>query len=191
MQAVLVVAGAANYQNTLINVQFWDSYDANASPVFSSAAGAVQSFTTGPIVTTGAAAYTVTLTFATPVSLTGLTGHGLAINWQSDAAGTGAFINNTNLTTALRGSGSANISIGANLNPGSGYYRNASGTTNFNYLSSDARSLTGVTNGGLVFSLTGDYAAAVPEPTSAALFLLGLLGTAGLIAHRRRGAAND
>jgi hypothetical protein len=178
MNVVLVVAGAINYQNTRINVQFWDSYNSSGASVFSNPVGGVQSFTTGPITTTGATAYLFTLTFASPLSLTGLTGHGLAINWQSDPNGTGTFANDTLLTSALRGSGSANIASGVNDNPSSGYYRNASGETDFNFPSTDARSLSGVSNGGLVFDLT-----VVPEPSALAL---GSLGLVAIVLRRRK-----
>jgi len=176
MRVVLVTAAAVNYANTAIRVQFWDNYNSGASPVFSNAIGGPQVFTTGPLSNTGATAYTFTLNFASPIPLTGLTGHGVTVNWQSDAQGLGTFVDDTNLTTGLRTTGSANIPVGVNLNPGSGYYRNASGQTDFNFQSSDSRSLSGVTNGGLLFDLT-----LVPEPCTVILTIVG-----GLIVSRRR-----
>ena len=185
MTIVLVAGAAVTYANTKINVEFWDIYDPSGASgsVFSNALG-VNAFTTGALTTTGAAALSFTLTFATPVALTGLVNHGLAVNWQSDAAGTGTFVNDTLLTEGLRTTGSANIAPGANVTPSSGYYRNASGATNFNFLTSDARTLTGVTNGGLVFTLTS--VSAVPEPASVAMWLAGLAAIGGFGAARAK-----
>jgi hypothetical protein len=154
MRIVLVSSGAVNYQNTRIRLQFWDTYNSASSPVFSNPAGEVQTFTTGPITAASATAFTFTLDFASAIPLTGLNGHGLSVNWQSDPTGNGTFTDNALLTAGLRSAGSANIVIGTNLNPASGFYRNAGGENNFNFLSSSSRSLGGVTNGGLVFDLT-------------------------------------
>jgi hypothetical protein len=178
MHITLVGAAAFNYANTLIRMQFWNNYSSGSNPVFSNPAGGAQLFTTGPMSETGATAWTFTLNFAAPIALNGLTGHGLSVNWQSDPTGTGTFADDSNLTAALRGSGSANIAIGVNDNPGSGYYRNASGETDLNFQSSDARSLSGVTNGGLVFDLV-----AVPEPGCLALCILA--GAAAWTSRRR------
>lgn len=177
---IKLVAGAAiNYQKTMIRVQFWDTFGSATSPFFSNPAGSLQTFTTGPLTTAGATAYTFSLDFTTPIPLTGLTGRGLTVNWQSDPTGVGTFANDGNLTTALRTTGYANIAVGANSNPSSGYYRNASSETDFNFLSGSARSLSGVTNGGLVFDLTMTV---VPEPTTFALAGL------AMFAMRRRTA---
>jgi len=178
MHLTMVVATALSYQNTEIRLQFWDSYNSGNNPVFSNPIGGLQTFTTGPLTTSGATAFTFTLTFSSPIPLTGLTGHGFTVNWQSDPTGTGTFADDSNLTAALRGNGSANINPGANDNPSSGYYRNASGEVDFNFQSTDARSLSGVSNGGLVFDLS-----LVPEP---GIFSLAGLGGLALFALRRR-----
>jgi hypothetical protein len=180
MNIVMVAGAALNYVDTQIRVQFWDVFSSATSPVFSNPVGGVQTLATGPISTGTATAYTFTLNFPTPIALTGLTGHGLTVNWQGDPTGTGTFANDNNLTAGLRTAGSADIVVGTNTNPSSGYYRNASGGTDFNFLSTDSRTLSGVTNGGLVFDLT-----VVPEPS--ALVLSGLAGLA-LLARRRRTA---
>jgi hypothetical protein len=154
MHLVMVTAAAVNYPNTRIRVQFWDTYNGASSPVFAVPDGGVQTFETGPFSSTGPSGWEFTLNFPTPISLTGLTGHGISVNWQSDPTGTSTFADDPNLTAALRTTGSANINPGVNENPGSGYYRNASGETDLNFASGDARSLSGVTNGGLAFDLT-------------------------------------
>ena len=102
---ITVVAGAAvNYAATRLRIQLWDTYNPGATGtdlVFSNPL-ALQVFNTGAINVAGATAFTFTLNFAVPITLSGLTNHGITVNWQSDAAGTGNFIDDTNLTTALR-----------------------------------------------------------------------------------------
>jgi PEP-CTERM motif len=160
MHLVLFATTALNYQSTQIRLQFWDSYNDSANPVFSNPVGGLQQLTAGPIDTSGITSFVFTFNFATPIPLTGLTGHGLTVNWQSDPTGVGTFADDDN--------------------PSSGYYRNASGETDFNFQSSDARILEGATNGGLVFDLTVD---AIPEPGTMTLVGVGLVG---LLALRRR-----
>lgn len=188
---VVLVAGAAlSYQNTRIRVQFWNTYDPSQTGtnlVFSNAVGAPIVFTTGPITTTGATAFTFTLPFGSPVSLTGLTNHGITFNWQSDVAGIGNFIDDTLLTTALRtGSGGPPpaLTAGTNVNPGGGYFRNASGLTSFNFQAGDARTIANF--GGLMFELS---AVSVPEPATVALFgLAGCCVAGGWYRMRRKNA---
>jgi PEP-CTERM motif len=179
---VMFATTAINYQNTQIRLQFWNSYNDSANPVFSNPVSGLQLFTTGPIAASGITAFEFNFKFAPPIPLTGLTGHGLTVNWQSDPAGTGTFADDDNITAALRASGSADINPGVNDNPSSGYYRNASGETDFNFQSPDARILQGATNGGLVFALTVD---AVPEPGTATLVGLGIVGLLAIICRRR------
>ena len=183
VRVVLVAGAAVNFANTRIRVTLWDTYDpaaTGAATVFSNSLGTFN-FTTGPVTSAGAASFVFTLGLGAGVPLTGLTNHGISFNWQSDAAGTGAFIDNSLLTTALRtgatGSPPPALTLGSNLNPAGGYFRNASGLTNFNATAGDARSITNV--GGLAFELI-----AVPTPGAAAL-----LGMGGLMAARRRRTA--
>ena len=55
------------------------------------------------------------------------------------------------------------LTVGANLNPSGGYFRNASGLTTGNFQANDARAITNV--GGLMFEIT----TVVPTPGAAAL----------------------
>lgn len=183
---VALVAGAAvNYPATRIRVSLWDIYDATqtgANLVFANQLGGGPiNFITTAITTTGATAFIFTLNFATPIPLTGLLNHGITFNWQSDAAGTGTFIDDTLLTTALRGAGSPALTLGANNNPLGGYFRNASGETSFNFRADSARNIANV--GGLAFEIT---AVAIPEPTTWALIGLSTVGGLAVIRRQRR-----
>lgn len=176
MRVVLVAGAAVNYAASRLRVQFWDTYDSSQTGtnlVFSSSV-TNRVFNTGAINVTGATAFTYTLPFTIPVSLTGLINHGITFNWQSDVLGTGNFVDDTLLTTALRtGTGGTipppALTAGVNLNPSGGYFRNASGLTTFNFQAGDARTIANV--GGLMFEIT---AVAVPEPATVAM--IGLAG---------------
>jgi hypothetical protein len=172
MRITMVAGAAMNLADSRLRVQFWDTFNPAATgttQVFSNSFP-LETFSTGPINVTGATAFTFTLNFTTPIGLIGLTNHGLVVNWQSDAGGTGTFIDDTLLTTALRtGTGGTvpppALTAGSDLNPGGGYFRNASGQTDFNEQAGNARNIANV--GGLAFELT---AATVPEPSTYALF---------------------
>ncbi|MBS0661493.1 MAG: PEP-CTERM sorting domain-containing protein [Verrucomicrobia bacterium] len=185
---ITMVAGVAlNYADSQLRIQFWDTFNPAATGTalaFSNPVGSTLIFDTGAVNTTGATAITFTLNFATPIMLTGLTNHGIVVNWQSDAAGTGTFIDDTNLTAALRTGAGATapppLTAGSNANPaGTTYFRNASGLTTMNLQANDARNIANVS--GLMFELT---AVSVPEPSTYAL--LGVAGLAALVRFRRR-----
>jgi hypothetical protein len=113
--------------------------------------------------------------FPTPVALPASSPVGITLNWQIN---TGAgFVNTDTLTTAVRGS--VPLAVGTNLNgtsPNFGFFRNASGLTNGNFLPSDLRSVGA--NSAISLRLY-----TVPTPGAAAL-----LGLGGLLASRRRRA---
>jgi hypothetical protein len=187
MRITMVAAAAVNYAASRLRIQFWDTYNPAAvgtELVFSNPA-LLQTFNTGAINVAAATAFTFTLNFAVPITLTGLTNHGITVNWQSDAAGTGNFIDDTNLAAALRTGTGGTIPPpplmpgAADVNPGGGYFRNASGLTTFNFQAGDARTIANV--GGLMMEFT---AIAVPEPSSVALLITAAAGA--FVAYRRR-----
>jgi hypothetical protein len=112
------------------------------------------------------------ITLGSPIALTGTT-IGLTFNFQGTTDG--LTYNNANSLTSL-------ISYGMLPSVGSqvfnGYYRNAAGETDGNFVSS-LRSL-GLQNQSLAVRVYGNV---VPEPSSLALLSL---GTAALVAFRRR-----
>ena len=176
------VSGAQSFTETRMRVQFWDTFDPGATGtalIFSNPnAAGIQTQLTGPITTTGSASRTFTFDFSSsPIILNSLTNLGISANWQSfDGSG---FVDNTNLTIGLRNASFPAMTVGTNLAPSNGFFRNASGLTDFNFQADDARTLTGVTTGGIVFSLTGET---IPEPASVAVFGLGI----ALLGRRRR-----
>jgi hypothetical protein len=141
---VYMAAGAAvTYANIRARIQFWDAYAAASTPVFSSAAGAVIEADLGPQTLVANNVYTITLNLPTPLRLNSLNGKGFAVNFQSD---TGAGLaDDTNLTTALTYGAAQPVGTSA-AGGGNGFYRNASGRTDFNFASTDARTFTGITD---------------------------------------------
>ena len=181
MDIVLVSASAATYQNLVLRVTFWDSYNGSAATVFSGPS-LLQTFSFGANTLAANSAYTLTgLTFTTPVTLNGGGPYGVTFNWQGD---TGAGLANTdNLTTAIRtGSAFAVGSIPLSA-PNYGYYRNASGRTDFNFASTDSRQIGA--NSAAMFRLYTN-AAPVPEPATNVLLMIGGLGGLLLWQQRRR-----
>jgi PEP-CTERM motif len=60
-------------------------------------------------------------------------------------------------------------------------------TLSFNGFTLTVNNLTGITTGGDGFALTGTIQAAVPEPSTWAMILLGFVGV-GFVAYRRKGS---
>ncbi len=137
------VVAAASYTNVRARIQFWDTYTAGATPVFSTAAGAVIEADLGPLNLTGGTAYTVTLNLPTPLHLNSLANVGFGVSFQGDT-GSGLAVTD-NLTSALS-YGGAYIAGSSAISGGNGFYRNASGRTDFNFVPTDLRTFTGITD---------------------------------------------
>ena len=143
----------ASYSNVRARIQFWDTYAAASSPVFSNAAGTVIEADVGPIDTVANTVNTITITLPTPLRLNSLSGKGFAVNFQGD---TGAGLVSTDeLTTPLSVNGPMNVGSSA-AGAGNGFYRNASALTNFNFQSADLRSFNGITDVRASLTLRGN-----------------------------------
>jgi hypothetical protein len=140
---------AVSYTNVVANIQFWDTYSGASTPVFSSATGAVQSFSLGAVSTAASSFYTIPVTFSTPITFAALADRGFAVNYQGD---TGPGLANTDNLTSLIRYGPAMATGSSSLN---GYYRNVSTRTDFNFLPTDLRSLS-LTNQGIAIILNGN-----------------------------------
>ena len=144
------IGAAASYADTKLNVQFWGTYDPTAtgtSVVFSNPIGGVQSQNTGPFNPAGTALKDFVFNFSPTIDLPSLTNLGITLNWQSSTDGV-TFVDDTNFASGLRtGAGGTvpppALAAGANLNPGGGYFRNASGLTTFNFQAGQARQVNG------------------------------------------------
>jgi hypothetical protein len=166
-----------SYTNIRASVQLWDE-GGLISPAFITPAGPVQQFDLGPLSLDAFFAYDVDLVFATPIPLTGLIFHGIAINFKGDTGG--GLADTDNLSAAVR-YGAVPIAVGSNPNL-DGSWRNASGRTDFNFnFHTDLRSIVGEENSALAIQI---YAVEVPEPST--LWLAA--GCLAIAASRRRRA---
>jgi len=179
----ILLSGAAQTGLLRLNVYVWGGFSPSASPVFSNLLYAESfSFTSASTLNANAlyplqssTAGVPFFAFTTPVALPASSPVGITLNWQIN---TGAgFVNTDTLTTAVRGS--VPLAVGTNLNgtsPNFGFFRNASGQTNGNFLPTDVRTIGA--NSAISLRLY-----TVPTPGAAAL-----LGLGGLLASRRRRA---
>jgi hypothetical protein len=147
----------------LIRVQFWDDFDgSNATAIFSTPAGGIQTFTVpGPVSLTANTFTMINVIFAAPITATGLT-VGLDVNFQGDNGGGPA--STDTLTSLLRAQpepGPGTLAVGSFTPSGTytgpdwGFYRNAGNQTNFNHPSSDRRVFTGLDDVLLAVQLRG------------------------------------
>ena len=181
VNVTLYNTGTTAYANTRVRVQFFGGFNSSTSPVFSAPLGATQVFVFGSVAA-GSGQITASVPVNGTITLQTGTTYGIGFNWQASTDGTN-FFDTDDLSVAGRDTGSTAITNGSNQSPssngGPGYYRNQSGRTDFNFLSTDARSLGA--NSGLVFSLS-----ATPVPEPATVLLAGSLGLGALGYARRR-----
>jgi hypothetical protein len=140
-----------------LRIQFWDNYNGTSDPVFSNAAGGVNLFTIpGPASLSANAFYAITATLSTPLSFVDLINNGFVVNYQGDN-GTGCADTDT-LTSLIRyvdKPDEAPLPVGSIPLPPPdwGYYRNASGLTNFNLNSTDLRGISGTNSNAIAIKL--------------------------------------
>lgn len=165
-EATVFMASTAtqSFSNGLvIRLQFWDDFDgSNASAIFATASGGVQTFTVpGPVNLTANTFTQINLTFAVPITLTGLM-NGVDINYQGDNGGGPLSTDTlTNLLRAQAEPGSGTLAVGsftasgAYVGPDWGFYRNVGNQTNFNHPNSDRRTFTGLDDISFAIQLRG------------------------------------
>ena len=162
---------ATAYDNITARVQLWNTYTAASSPVFGGAAGPVVTVNLGAATLAASTIYTIgpiDLT-ATPITLTGGAGTnwGYAQNFQACVGASCTPADNTNLTSLITSYSTGTWPAGAitsGTSPAFGYYRNAAGLTNFNFNSTDLRTLAGLNNQGVAIILNG---VAIPSGATA------------------------
>ncbi len=138
----MVSLTAASYTNIRASIQFWDTYTEGSTPIYSAAVGTPIVSDTGPVTLTASSVSTLTINLKTPVRLNSLNGKGFAINFQSDSGA--GLVDNTNLIAAINTNDVQPTGTSA-VAGGNGFYRNASGRTDFNFASTDLRSFAAPT----------------------------------------------
>ena len=148
---------AVAYSNIRVNIQLWDTAAAASTPVFGSAAGSLIVADLGAVSTTANTFNAVDVTLSPPVRLNSLASKGIAVSYQGDS---GSGLATTDALTSLMTYG-APVSVGTNsFNGGNGFLRNASLRTDYNFLPSDLRTFSGITDVGFGVILYGN--ASVP-----------------------------
>lgn len=138
----MVSLAAGTYTNIRARLQIWDTYTEGSTPIYSNAAGTVITVDTGPVTVNASSVSTLTVNLPAPLRLNSLTNKGFAVNFQSDT-GTG-LVDDTNLVGALNTTDTPPVGTSA-VAAGNGFYRNASGRTDFNFASTDLRSFAAPT----------------------------------------------
>jgi len=170
------------YNQVVLRVQLWNDVNTNSSPVFSNPASAVQTFDIGAQNLFNNL-YPFSFTFSTPILLSSTTNVGITLNWQGD---TGSGLTSTdNLTSALRFNAPFAVGSPALSPPNYGYYRNASGGTDFNFLPSDMRTIGGPNSAIALVLYTDTDLPIVPEPSAVVLMVLGAIAMAFMSVRRR------
>lgn len=156
----LYLASTANqsYSNGLCaRVQFWNDFDAAASPVFSGPAGGVYELRVDGPITLAPNVYVIVAGALAPgAPLSDLTGNGVVVNFQGDN-GSGC-ADSATLTALLRyvdEPAEAPIAVGdiPLAPPHLGYYRNAAGRTDLNFEPADLRWVTGTNSNAVAMRL--------------------------------------
>jgi hypothetical protein len=132
------VTGQA-WENVRIRVQFWEYMNPGLDPLFASAAGPVQEVSIGARQFITRNEYAETIRFARPITFETTSYHGLALNIQGQI--NGEYVDTDALTPCLRLGTPFSVGSVALTPNDYGYYRNAYGMTNFNFLQAEWRSM--------------------------------------------------
>ena len=165
----MVAATTTAYTDVVARIQLWNTHNGGATPVFSNAAGPLITVDLGPVSTTANTFLTINVTLVTPVTLIGGSGTnwGFAQNFQGNTGG--GLADTPNLTSLITAHSSGTYFVGqitTGTSPAFGYYRNASGRTDFNFDTTDAQSLAGLNAQGIGIIINGNPVSTTPTPTA-------------------------
>lgn len=178
MSVALASSTTTNYSDVQLNVQFWDNASdatAGTTPAFSNPVGSPITFDLGALDAMANYVYQVNppdFSSANPIILSSLNNVGITLNWEGDI-GSGLQSTDNLSTDVFVGP----LTVGSDpLAGGNGYYRNASGETDFNFLGSDYRTInvsTSESPSTLALQLSG---ISLPEPGCLLIMLIPMLG---------------
>lgn len=138
MVVYLVYIGttAQTFDSLRVRVQVWDAWAIDGEPVFSGpSAMLIEHDVPGPITLQPNASTPIELTLSSPIPLSGLYAHGIAVNFQGD---TGAGLQSSDKLTSLLRNGANPIGVGANALPDHFGYLDFDGRGDFNFGSIDS-----------------------------------------------------
>jgi hypothetical protein len=155
----LAATAAFNCSNGIdIRVQVWDGFNGTTNPVFTTAVGAVETFTVpGPLVFAASTFTPINITFPIARDLADLTG-GWAIAYRCDNGA--GLVSQDTATSLIRHTGA--FAVGSQpadatyTAPQFGFYRNVAGQTTFNHANTDLRVFAGLNNIALAVQLRGN-----------------------------------
>lgn len=141
-----------------IRVQVWDGFDGSTNPVFTTAVGAVETFTVAGPLSFALNTFTpINIAFPVARDLADL-GGGWAIAYRCDNGA--GMVSQDTATSLIRGNGALAVgtfpSSGTYVSPQFGFYRNVAGQTTFNHANTDLRVFTGVNDIALALQLRGN-----------------------------------
>jgi hypothetical protein len=165
----MVSATTQAYTDVVARIQFWNNHNQAATPVFTNPSGALITVDLGPQNLTANTFTAIPVTLATPLVLPGGPGRqwGFAQNFQGNTgAGLGDTTNLTSLITAHSNGLYATGQITTGTAPAFGYFRNASNRVDFNFASTDSRTLQGLNAQGIGIVIFGTaQGGGTPTPT--------------------------
>lgn len=132
------VTGQA-WENVRIRAQFWEYMNPGLDPLFVTAAGPLQEISIGARQFITRNAYSETIQFSQPITFETSSYHGLALSIQGQV--NGQYVDTDALTPCLRLGTPFTVGSVALTPNDYGYYRNAYGMTNFNFLQAEWRSM--------------------------------------------------
>jgi hypothetical protein len=157
------------YTDVVARIQFWNNHNQAATPVFTNPSGALITVDLGPQNLTANTFTAIPVTLATPLVLPGGPGRnwGFAQNFQGNTgAGLGDTNNLTSMITAHSNGLYATGQITTGTAPAFGYFRNASSRVDFNFASTDSRTLQGLNAQGIGIVIFGTaQGGGTPTPT--------------------------
>ena len=132
------VTGQA-WEKVRIRAQFWEYMNPGLDPLFVTAAGPLQEISIGARQFITRNAYSETIQFSQPITFETSSYHGLALSIQGQV--NGQYVDTDALTPCLRLGTPFTVGSVALTPNDYGYYRNAYGMTNFNFLQAEWRSM--------------------------------------------------
>lgn len=174
VELFLVSTAVQTFEDGLcMRLRFWEEHDVDASPVFSTPVGPLYYMKVpGPVTLDANTFYIYARELQPPAVFADLAGHGFVVNFQGDN-GSGCQDSNdlTALVRVVDEPNQAPIAVGSIplQAPRLGYYRNATGRTDFNFEPADLRYIQGTNSNAVAIRL---YAAGSGAPPGIFLPLL-------------------
>lgn len=128
-------ASAQTYNSLRVRFAVFGGWSSGNNPVFSDVAALLQADAAGPITLNPSTITPITIPIDPPIPLSGLTAHGITVNFQGD---TGSGLASSDTMSSLLRAGTNPVAVGANAMASAYGYRNLIGQSNYNFAPSHA-----------------------------------------------------